>query len=242
MMMIKLIDFGARYCVLAACICFMSRAQAGSVILSGSHSLYLAAGGPPYESLDYSVANYLPSGFSHAISILNADGSQSAAEGTVSATFQNNVLLISGTLQSYKEAFLVGRASHVVALDFEITDREESLSKSIDALSIWGTGTPISDQVFVSIGLFYGPGMSGTYIARETTSFEDWRLPPGIYRLIIGAHIQENRYGYDGSFNIAYATSFSLSNVAVPEPSTCIMALASLACGGFSMWRRRKRA
>ncbi len=29
---------------------------------------------------------------------------------------------------------------------------------------------------------------------------------------------------------------------AVPEPSTCIMALAGLACGGFSMWRRRKRA
>ncbi|MGI9176888.1 MAG: PEP-CTERM sorting domain-containing protein [Pirellulales bacterium] len=28
---------------------------------------------------------------------------------------------------------------------------------------------------------------------------------------------------------------------AVPEPSTCCMALAGLACGGFSMWRRRKR-
>mgnify|MGYP006282607565 CR=1 FL=1 len=28
----------------------------------------------------------------------------------------------------------------------------------------------------------------------------------------------------------------------VPEPSTCVMALAGLACGGYSMWRRRKRA
>ncbi len=28
---------------------------------------------------------------------------------------------------------------------------------------------------------------------------------------------------------------------AVPEPSACAMALAGLACGGFSMWRRRKR-
>jgi hypothetical protein len=27
---------------------------------------------------------------------------------------------------------------------------------------------------------------------------------------------------------------------AVPEPSTCAMALAGLACGGFSMWRRRR--
>ena len=29
---------------------------------------------------------------------------------------------------------------------------------------------------------------------------------------------------------------------AVPEPSTYAMALAGIACGGFSMWRRRKRA
>ncbi len=28
----------------------------------------------------------------------------------------------------------------------------------------------------------------------------------------------------------------------VPEPSTCAMALAGLACGGYTMWRRRKRA
>jgi hypothetical protein len=27
---------------------------------------------------------------------------------------------------------------------------------------------------------------------------------------------------------------------AVPEPSTCVMALAGLACGGYSMWRRRR--
>jgi len=29
---------------------------------------------------------------------------------------------------------------------------------------------------------------------------------------------------------------------AVPEPSTYCMALAGIACGGFSMWRRRKQA
>ena len=28
----------------------------------------------------------------------------------------------------------------------------------------------------------------------------------------------------------------------VPEPSTCVMALAGVACGGYSMFRRRKRA
>ena len=34
----------------------------------------------------------------------------------------------------------------------------------------------------------------------------------------------------------------SLTITAVPEPSTYAMALAGLACGGYSMWRRRKRA
>jgi hypothetical protein len=33
-----------------------------------------------------------------------------------------------------------------------------------------------------------------------------------------------------------------LQFTAVPEPSTCAMALAGLACGGYSMFRRRRRA
>jgi hypothetical protein len=42
------------------------------------------------------------------------------------------------------------------------------------------------------------------------------------------------------AFSAGSKAAFSIA--AVPEPSTCIMALAGLACGGFSMWRRRKRA
>jgi len=39
------------------------------------------------------------------------------------------------------------------------------------------------------------------------------------------------------------STDFTLGSLqVVPEPSTYAMALASLACGGFSMWRQRKRA
>jgi hypothetical protein len=42
---------------------------------------------------------------------------------------------------------------------------------------------------------------------------------------------------YDGT-----PFQFSLGAVAVPEPSTYAMALAGLACGGYSLFRRRKRA
>lgn len=44
--------------------------------------------------------------------------------------------------------------------------------------------------------------------------------------------------------NVETRALFALSGqiTAVPEPSTYAMAVAGLACGGFSMWRRRKRA
>lgn len=41
--------------------------------------------------------------------------------------------------------------------------------------------------------------------------------------------------GYSSPYFIAAEATF------VPEPSTYAMALAGLACGGYSMWRRRKR-
>lgn len=53
--------------------------------------------------------------------------------------------------------------------------------------------------------------------------------------------------GYRGNGDIVQAgTSINtilIDNIAaVPEPSTTAMALAGLACGGYSMWWRRKRA
>ena len=47
---------------------------------------------------------------------------------------------------------------------------------------------------------------------------------------------------YADASKIYVGTLDGLSIAAVPEPSTYVMALACLACGGFSMWRRRKRA
>jgi hypothetical protein len=40
--------------------------------------------------------------------------------------------------------------------------------------------------------------------------------------------------------NRMYGVSEELTVAPVPEPSTCVLALAGLAAGGFSMWRRRK--
>ena len=46
-----------------------------------------------------------------------------------------------------------------------------------------------------------------------------------------------------GGGNGGVYSAFRLAETAVvPEPSTCAMALAGLACGGYTMFRRRKRA
>ena len=44
------------------------------------------------------------------------------------------------------------------------------------------------------------------------------------------------------SFEADYIGFRLASPVAVPEPSTWVMGLAGIACGGWEMWRRRKRA
>jgi autotransporter-associated beta strand protein len=66
----------------------------------------------------------------------------------------------------------------------------------------------------------------------------------------------EGDFNYDGFADILDVADFISSGLfndgpynapastiaAVPEPSTCVMALAGLACGGYTMFRRRKRA
>jgi hypothetical protein len=62
-----------------------------------------------------------------------------------------------------------------------------------------------------------------------------------------------NTGGRSGNFSAVNASGLAAGQSAtfnsatgfitvVPEPSTYAMALAGLACGGYSMWWRRKRA
>lgn len=49
-------------------------------------------------------------------------------------------------------------------------------------------------------------------------------------------------YAYEPTQELSYLGFRLAAPVAVPEPSTYATALAGLACGGYSMWRRRKPA
>jgi hypothetical protein len=56
-----------------------------------------------------------------------------------------------------------------------------------------------------------------------------------IKRLVLDLDLNPN-----DSTSIMNSARFNVA--VVPEPSTYAMALAGLACGGYSMFRRRKRA
>lgn len=78
-------------------------------------------------------------------------------------------------------------------------------------------GQFVSGMVAVSAPLVWEPSV-------PTTFMDQWQL--------IG----------NGNSSAAFGDLTLTNMVAVPEPSTCIMALAGLASVGFSTWRRRKQA
>jgi hypothetical protein len=62
-----------------------------------------------------------------------------------------------------------------------------------------------------------------------------------LYRNSLGITVAD-RIDDNGVIHTGLSSAAAVELSAVPEPSTYAMALAGLACGGYSMWRRRKRA
>jgi hypothetical protein len=81
----------------------------------------------------------------------------------------------------------------------------------------WETGDPIlvPDENFATTLVQLTP--TGDFLARQVVSL---------------------RFEFNGVENGGTAYR-EIQVTAVPEPSTTAMALAGIACGGFSMWRRR---
>jgi hypothetical protein len=121
------------------------------------------------------------------------------------------------------------------------------LSVSPDNGASWTTYTTANglissyiNSVYVSGSMIYAATESGG-LSVSADNGESWSTFTSASGL--GSN---TLYGVYASGSTVYAATFggglSVGVVAVPEPSTCVMALAGLACGGYSIWRRRKRA
>ncbi len=73
---------------------------------------------------------------------------------------------------------------------------------------------------------------SGLYTDLQSSFFGSGSQSPSDLNTNVGLFVVSDYTDQGATFTVS----------AVPEPSTYAMALAGLACGGYSMWRRRKRA
>jgi T5SS/PEP-CTERM-associated repeat protein len=100
------------------------------------------------------------------------------------------------------------------------------------ALSLsFGNGSAFANSTTFDLFNFTGTP-SGNFTSVTSTGFYagTWALASGIWSLDSGGQ------------TLSFTPGTGDLVVAVPEPSTCAMALAGLACGGYTMFRRRKRA
>jgi hypothetical protein len=118
---------------------------------------------------------------------------------------------------------------------------DSSLSNSVSVIT--NPMPPVGHTLQINVAL---PGLPGdaSVILRDTTSqvfaTTGTDLPTSLN--LSSFDFRQFSY-YDGSISgFRNFTITSLSPIPVPEPSTYAMALAGLACGGYSLFRRRKRA
>jgi hypothetical protein len=109
----------------------------------------------------------------------------------------------------------------------------------------WANNSSTADNWFVT-SASAGNAVSVSANTLGTSGGQGPGVDGGIGQFAIGTFTADNT-SYSIAFNgvdfyLPIINGLQLRTVAVPEPSTYAMALAGIACGGFSMWRRWKRA
>ncbi|MFM9025094.1 MAG: PEP-CTERM sorting domain-containing protein [Planctomycetaceae bacterium] len=89
------------------------------------------------------------------------------------------------------------------------------------AVALWSDAANWNNPDGSAGGLAWNGGVSS---ADNTTVFNNWAVPDA---------------SWEDWGNATTGFSLGLSTQAVPEPATCAMALVGLACGGYSLFRRR---
>lgn len=119
-----------------------------------------------------------------------------------------------------------------------------SMRIAFDGPGGWFSSSPVSVGDGWNTYLFSLTQADFTHVAAGggTGTFADTMANVTRFEVLSGA----GAVGYQAADFLQAGTSTNtilIDNIAaVPEPATTAMALAGLACGGVSMWRRRKRA
>jgi len=117
-------------------------------------------------------------------------------------------------------------------------------------LDFWSTPWNAGNGNEVRVGKYSGSGtlddaanwtsLALNVVDIPTVSVDSWQLRSYTFTAFGGEDTV-----YFGTAIAGYSTGADIDDVSltlspVPEPSTCVMALAGLACGGYSLFRRRR--
>jgi formylglycine-generating enzyme required for sulfatase activity len=116
--------------------------------------------------------------------------------------------------------------------------------------SVTQSGYDPNQNYLTDVGAFSGSGsFYGTFDqSGNVYQWNDLDGTPGSSRGLRGGDwdgyaflLSSSNRSSDGPSNENYGIGFRLASpVAVPEPSTWVMGLVGIACGGWQMWRRRR--
>jgi fibronectin-binding autotransporter adhesin len=187
--------------------------------------------------------------------LLTVTGTLSGSGSVSGATLVNGVHSPGNSpgIQTFNGDLTYGNAAIV---NWELIDNTQSNSPVVyDQIVLTGTSNLAFNGANVLALSFNGAGSlvdwSDTFwdVNRAWTVFDlASGVTTGFGNLTLGGSLLDSTglaldAGSRGSFGLVQSgQDVMLVFTAVPEPSTIAMALAGLACGGFSMWRRRKRA
>jgi formylglycine-generating enzyme required for sulfatase activity len=213
------------------------------------------------------VANWYQNGATSSSSIETGAYTLVGGQTTGTAPARNNnaTFYIPTQDQWYKAAYYKGGSTSAGYWDYATRSDTFPTAVTADTTGIGSAGSTGNFANYHDDANWNGRGGNVTTVGTNGVSsaygafdmngnITEWNDLTG---LVAGSD-REVRGGYWGSFNEVSLQStfnqviaasvesdvygFRLASPAVPEPSTYAMALAGLACGGYSVFRRRKRA
>jgi formylglycine-generating enzyme required for sulfatase activity len=209
------------------------------------------------------VANWLQNGQGSGSTETGAYTLNNATSGTAPAVNPGAQVYIPTENQWYKAAYYKGGSTNAGYWDYATQSDIAPTAVTANGIGVGSAGITgnsanynfgadwnSQDGNVTTVGTNGGPSAYGAFdMSGNLREWNDLTSVAGSSRGLRGGDwgvdafnlSSSGRFAGDPSNETAPRYGFRLA-APVPEPSTCAMALAGLACGGYSMWRRRTRA
>jgi formylglycine-generating enzyme len=215
------------------------------------------------------VANWLQNGQGTGSTETGAYTLNNATSGTAPAVNSGASYFLPTEDQWYKAAYYKGGSTNAGYWDYATQSDSDPTAVTADATGIGsavGTGNVgvgnfanysqgadwgSQDGNVTTVGTNGGASAYGTFdMSGNVYEWNDLTGAAGSSRGLRGGSWYSSAFPLSSAFRPTFDPSgegdifgfgFRLASpVAVPEPSTWVMGLAGIACGGFSMWRRKR--